>query len=137
MSESLPSAENDAPVRRCDDTCDYCRPDAWHGCTLLAGHEGYHSCSGYVTPPAPCACPPCPGRGNDGHGMTHCAECCFGTGVEADEDCPTHGRAAYATTVIPPVTPCVNKCGPGPCPCRLAGLDTTVTSPAPTEEPTL
>ncbi|GAB2970142.1 DNA-methyltransferase [Nocardioides montaniterrae] len=38
-----------------------------------------------------CACPPCPGRGNDGHGMTHCAECCFGTGVEADIDCPTHG----------------------------------------------
>lgn len=25
----------------------------------------------------PCLCPPCPGRGNDGHGMTHCAECCF------------------------------------------------------------
>lgn len=26
-----------------------------------------------------CECPPCPGRGNDGHGLTHC---------------PTHGRAA-------------------------------------------
>jgi hypothetical protein len=41
-----------------------------------------------------CDCPPCPGRGNDGHGLTHCAECCFGSGVEADPDCPTHGRAA-------------------------------------------
>jgi hypothetical protein len=40
-----------------------------------------------------CGCPPCPGRGNDGHGLTHCAECCFGSGVEADPDCPTHGRA--------------------------------------------
>ena len=40
-----------------------------------------------------CHCPPCPGRGNDGHGLTHCAECCFGSGVEADEDCPVHGRA--------------------------------------------
>jgi len=38
-----------------------------------------------------CDCPPCPGRGNDGHGMTHCAECCFGSGVVADIDCPTHG----------------------------------------------
>lgn len=36
-------------------------------------------------------CPPCPGRGSDGHGMTHCAECCFGTGVEADPSCPVHG----------------------------------------------
>lgn len=42
-----------------------------------------------------CACPPCPGRGNDGHGMTHCAECCFGTGVEADPSCPVHGESAY------------------------------------------
>lgn len=25
----------------------------------------------------------CPGRGNDGHGLNHCAECCFGTGVVA------------------------------------------------------
>ena len=41
-----------------------------------------------------CECPPCPGRGNDGHGLTHCAECCFGSMVEADEDCPKHGRAA-------------------------------------------
>lgn len=41
-----------------------------------------------------CGCPPCPGRGNDGHGMTHCAEYCFGTGVEADLDCPTHGMSA-------------------------------------------
>lgn len=41
-----------------------------------------------------CACPPCPGRGNDGHGMTHCAECCFGTGVVADLDCPEHGDHA-------------------------------------------
>jgi len=36
-------------------------------------------------------CPPCPGRGTDGHGMTHCAECCWGTGVEADLECPVHG----------------------------------------------
>ncbi|WP_235738975.1 hypothetical protein [Nocardioides alcanivorans] len=43
-------------------------------------------------PTADCACPPCPGRGNDGHGLTHCAECCFGSGVEADMDCPTHGE---------------------------------------------
>ena len=41
-----------------------------------------------------CACPPCPGRGHDGHGLSHCAECCFGSGVIADEDCPMHGRAA-------------------------------------------
>lgn len=39
-----------------------------------------------------CACPPCPGRGNDGHGMTHCAECCFGSRVVADIDCPIHGE---------------------------------------------
>ena len=26
---------------------------------------------------------PCPGRGLDGHGMRHCAECCFGSGIEA------------------------------------------------------
>lgn len=45
-----------------------------------------------------CDCPPCPGRGNDGHGMTHCAECCFGTGVEADPDCPTHGERAADPT---------------------------------------
>jgi hypothetical protein len=44
--------------------------------------------------PEGCACPPCPGRGNDGHRMTHCAECCFGTRVEADEFCPIHGRGA-------------------------------------------
>jgi hypothetical protein len=41
-----------------------------------------------------CECAPCPGRGNDGHGMTHCAECCFGSRVEADADCPTHGVAS-------------------------------------------
>lgn len=23
--------------------------------------------------------------------MTHCAECCFGTGVDAEIDCPAHG----------------------------------------------
>lgn len=44
-----------------------------------------------------CGCPPCPGRGNDGHRMTHCAECCFGTGVEADLDCPIHGEAAMTS----------------------------------------
>lgn len=41
-----------------------------------------------------CECPPCPGRGYDGHRMNHCAECCFGSGVEADIDCPTHGSPA-------------------------------------------
>jgi hypothetical protein len=41
-----------------------------------------------------CGCPPCPGRGNDGHRMTHCAECCFGTGVKADPSCPVHGLPA-------------------------------------------
>lgn len=43
------------------------------------------------TPTDWCICPPCPGRGTDGHGMTHCAECCFGTGVEVDLGCPVHG----------------------------------------------
>lgn len=43
---------------------------------------------------ADCQCPPCPGRGNDGHRMSHCAECCFGTGVEADPGCPVHGEDA-------------------------------------------
>jgi len=38
-----------------------------------------------------CICPPCPGRGIDGHGMAHCAECCWGTGVEVDITCPEHG----------------------------------------------
>lgn len=45
-----------------------------------------------------CECLPCPGRGNGGHGMTHCAECCFGTGVEADIDCPIHGLDHDAPT---------------------------------------
>jgi hypothetical protein len=36
-----------------------------------------------------CTCEPCPGRGNDGHGLTHCAECCMGTGVvDFDPACP-------------------------------------------------
>lgn len=35
-------------------------------------------------------CPPCTGRGNEGHGMSHCAECCFGSGVEAEYGCPVH-----------------------------------------------
>lgn len=47
------------------------------------------------TPEHECACPSCPGRGTDGHGMEHCAECCFGSGVEADPACPTHGEATY------------------------------------------
>lgn len=53
------------------------------------GAHGHHTpgCDG-------CVCPPCPGRGNDGHGLSHCAECCMGTGVEADLDCPVHGWAA-------------------------------------------
>jgi hypothetical protein len=29
---------------------------------------------------------PCPGRGLDGHGMRHCAECCFGSGIEATSE---------------------------------------------------
>lgn len=41
-----------------------------------------------------CECLPCPGRGNDGHGLTHCAECCFGTGVLVDLDCPVHGECS-------------------------------------------
>lgn len=44
-----------------------------------------------ASPRVICDCPPCPGRGHDGHGTTHCAECCFGTLVEADLDCPVHG----------------------------------------------
>jgi hypothetical protein len=46
-----------------------------------------------------CHCDPCPGRGNDGHGMEHCAECCFGTGVVADIDCPIHGQRESKATV--------------------------------------
>ncbi|AIY15825.1 hypothetical protein GUY44_07520 [Pimelobacter simplex] len=30
--------------------------------------------------------------------MNHCAECCFGTGVEADMDCPQHGIPVTAST---------------------------------------
>lgn len=41
-----------------------------------------------------CQCPPCPGKGIDGNGLNHCAECCWGTRVVADIDCPTHGREA-------------------------------------------
>jgi hypothetical protein len=37
------------------------------------------------------SCAPCPGRGVDGHGMSHCAECCYGTLVDADPACPVHG----------------------------------------------
>ena len=29
---------------------------------------------------------PCPGKGLDGNGMQHCAECCFGSGVRATTD---------------------------------------------------
>jgi hypothetical protein len=29
---------------------------------------------------------PCPGKGLDGNGMQHCAECCFGSGVQATTD---------------------------------------------------
>lgn len=60
--------------------------------------ETGHNCPTHATGSSPedagCQCPPCPGRGNDGHGMTHCAECCFGTGVEADPGCPVHGEDA-------------------------------------------
>ena len=51
-----------------------------------------------------CKCPPCPGRGNDGHGMTHCAECCFGTHVEAEPDCPVHGVVVVQCRYDPPHT---------------------------------
>ena len=43
-----------------------------------------------------CRCLPCPGRGTDGHGMEHCAECCWGTRVVAEPDCPEHGEVRYA-----------------------------------------
>jgi hypothetical protein len=49
-----------------------------------------------------CRCAPCPGRGNDGHGMTHCAECCYGTGVEAEYGCPVHNPTADADGTPPP-----------------------------------
>lgn len=45
--------------------------------------------------PEECDCPPCPGKGLDGNGMNHCAECCWGSRVIADIDCPIHGKAAY------------------------------------------
>lgn len=45
----------------------------------------------------PCSCSPCRGRGNDGHGLSHCAECCFGTGVEEyDPGCPRLDHRAMA-----------------------------------------
>lgn len=47
-----------------------------------------------------CRCAPCPGRGNDGHGMTHCAECCFGTGVEAEAGCPEHWPAGDGQSTL-------------------------------------
>jgi len=50
--------------------------------------------------PEACHCLPCPGRGYDGHGMNHCAECCFGTGVEADLACPVHGEAGRVLPVV-------------------------------------
>lgn len=69
-------------------------PDEWRVRLLSA--------VGNATPTEPtreateCRCTPCPGRGNDGHGLTHCAECCFGSGVVAEIDCPTHGAAREA-----------------------------------------
>lgn len=47
-----------------------------------------------------CRCEPCPGRGSDGHGMNHCAECCWGTGVIAEPDCPTHGERGLTMTTL-------------------------------------
>lgn len=32
--------------------------------------------------------------------MEHCAECCFGSGVEADIDCPIHGEDQTWTDVL-------------------------------------
>lgn len=41
-----------------------------------------------------CPCPPCPGKGYEGNGVNHCAECCFGTLVDVDLTCPVHGPDA-------------------------------------------
>ena len=44
----------------------------------------------------------CPGRGNDGHGLQHCAECCFGTGfvVENEWDLELYQDLAAAADEI-------------------------------------
>lgn len=63
------------------------RPIHWHGFVA----DLLRALDGATQDARTCHCPPCPGRGTDGHGMTHCAECCFGSGVEADEGCPVHG----------------------------------------------
>jgi len=44
----------------------------------------------------------CPGRGNDGHGLTHCAECCFGSGwlVTNADDLALLVAASDALTLI-------------------------------------
>lgn len=46
-TETAPTG-TEATTARCESACDYCKPDAWHDCTLPAGHDGYHSCTGYV-----------------------------------------------------------------------------------------
>jgi len=65
-------------------------------------HLNTYAVTGYACAciAASCECPPCPGRGNDGHGLTHCAECCMGAAVDADLSCPRHGSP-------PPTTPAV------------------------------
>ena len=32
-------------VMECPHHCDHCAPDIWHGCVLMKGHTGYHSCT--------------------------------------------------------------------------------------------
>lgn len=68
---------------------------------LLYPHEPSHERPGecacgesWPCDQAACICEPCSGRGIDGHGMEHCAECCFGTGFVVDIDCPLHGADA-------------------------------------------
>lgn len=84
-----------------------------------------------------CGCPPCPGRGNDGHGMTHCAECCFGSGVEADLGCPIHGE-----TAVESLARALSHYNPGHGDYRTAGkwlnealaADAAITTPIPPSE---
>jgi hypothetical protein len=47
--------------------------------------------------------------------MAHCAECCFGSGVLADEDCPVHGRAAFVSEPPNIADTCCGACPGGTC----------------------
>lgn len=90
----------------------------WHGAMSVPGAVDAEGCCADQPTRQACDCQPCPGRGNDGHGLTHCAECCFGSGVEADIDCPIHGEEPQGGC------DCTELCGMGPtCPGgSLAGL---------------